>query len=109
MTTGESIQSLHGLRGQVLDNLGNMADQLANTSDMGFDALLAIARTTGKPELLSKAFELVQKMPDSSEKAESMLDLLDEIEVRLAVLTQPEQPVEQSQVVNESQPDNYQG
>lgn len=94
MTVEESLNELRGLKGEVLDNLTNMADQLASTDDMGFDALLAIAKTTGKVELLHKAFAQLQKMPDSPDKAESMLDLLDEIELRLAVLSQPEQRID---------------
>lgn len=87
MTSEDSLKQLRELKTQVTDTLSGMAEQLADSRVMSFDALLGIARTTGKAELLSKAFAKCEEMPDSPEKAEAMLLLLDEIETRLGVLS----------------------
>ena len=91
MDTKRNLETLNGLRGQVLDSLTGMTDQLVGDDSMGFDALIAIARSTGRSEFLVKAYEQCQKMPDSPDKANALLDLLDEIEVHMAVLNEPEQ------------------
>lgn len=94
----ETVQLLQSLKEQALDSLIGVADQLADDDQMSIDALLAIARTTGRVKLLSKALEKCRQMPDSPDKADLLLELLNEIESQLAITATPEPDQQETNV-----------
>jgi hypothetical protein len=81
------VNKLDQLRNQILDNLVSMSDQLAVSDNISYDALIALGRSTGKPEFLEKAYQKINSIEDQSEKADAFLDLLDEVEVQLSEST----------------------
>jgi hypothetical protein len=99
-----SLNQLQTLRTNVLDSLSGMADQLADDDLVGFDALIAIARTTGRPEMLIKAYQKAQKLPQDRNTADAMLQILEEIEVMIAGLQPGKETVQPTQTAPVSQP-----
>jgi len=84
MENEQSTATLQALKSKILDDLGGMTDQLVGNDIIGFDALFAIARNTGNVELLGKALEKCEAITDQSDKADALLELLGEVEMRLA-------------------------
>lgn len=74
---------LEALRANILDSLSSMADLLADSDDVSLEALMAIARSTGNVQILEKVLQKTQSLEDSSDKADALLGLLDEVELRL--------------------------
>ena len=92
MTPQESVDKLEAIREQILNNLTGMTDQLVDDNNLGFDALVAIARATGKVDMLEKALKKCEAIEDPLDKTNALLELLNEVEVRLAVDTSEVEP-----------------
>lgn len=82
---------LQQIRDKIINDLGGMSDQLAGSDGVSIEALIAIARSTNKPELLDKAVEKAEAIEDASERADALLDLLDEIEAQISEPTSENQ------------------
>jgi hypothetical protein len=79
----DNTKKLEELRTKIIDDLGAMSDELAGNDAVSVDALVSIARTTGRPELLEKAVVRAEAIEDGPERADALLDLLDEVDAQL--------------------------
>lgn len=79
------VRKLEELRERVLGDLTGLSDQLVTDDDAGYEGLLVMARTTGRPEFLEKALQRCEAMEDSPEKANALLDLLGAVDLQLGV------------------------
>lgn len=95
----ETAKQLQSLKNQALETLAGMADQLADNDDVGIEGLLAIVHNTGRVELLGKILEKAKNLPDPSQKAQALLDLVDEIELQLVSGQEASEPPVPSQPV----------
>ncbi len=86
MQGDETRHKLEALRQRVLNDISGMADQLANGDDVDYDSLITLARTTGRMEFLDKALERAQSIENRDEKMQSLLDLLDAVDVQLGLM-----------------------
>ena len=83
-------QKLEDLKSKILGDLTAMSDQLVDNDDVGFEALLALGRSTGNVNFLEKALKKAETMDDSLSKSDALLDLLDEVEIGLRQPPEPE-------------------
>lgn len=83
MADDNHATQLQDLRSQIVTNLADMSGELASTDAIDLNTLLVIAHSTGRPDLLQAAHARIQKIADPSEKAERLLDLLDEVDYLL--------------------------
>jgi|GEM_PF-3885798 len=86
MQNDEALTKLEDLRKRILSDVSGMADQLADSDTVDYDALLSIARTTGRSEFLDKALARCEQMEDADEKMQSLLDLLDTVDVQIGLM-----------------------
>lgn len=91
MSPEDKAKKLQELRTKVVDELASMSDQLATNDALGYEALIAIARNTGRTELLEKAIEKAHSIEDSAERADVLLELLSEIEGQISDLQAPQE------------------
>lgn len=84
MAPNDEQAKLEALRTKILDNLSSMGDTLASSDDVSLEALMAIAHSTGNVTILEKALQKVQDIENGSDKADALLGLLDEVELRLS-------------------------
>jgi len=81
--TPEEVNTLKGLKHNLLDQLTQLSDHIADDDDASYELFINLARDTGNPVLLSKAYNKIQKIEDPKEKVGAILQLLDEVEVQL--------------------------
>ena len=102
----DTNQKLEQLRTKILDDLAGMSDQLVSNDTIGFETLLAIARSTGKIVLLEKALQRAETIENASDKAGALLDVLDEVDFQLNLAETPERDdTSQPDTAHESQPE----
>jgi len=86
MQNDETLTKLKDLRQRILSDVTGMADQLADSDAVDYDALISLARTTGRSEFLEKALARCEQMEDADEKMQSLLDLLDAVDVQIGLM-----------------------
>lgn len=80
----EDKDYLQELRTKVLDSLVAVSDSFADDENVGYDVLIALARSTGNSKLWGRAYEKAMSIEDPKQRGDAMLVLLDEIELSLA-------------------------
>lgn len=79
----ESKKTLEDLREQIIDSLGSLTDVIVNDDSMDYSSLLAIARTSGRTNLLPVAYQKILKIEDPKEKSAALVELLDSVDMEL--------------------------
>lgn len=80
---GGSEAKLLELRAKALDVLLPMVDKLEEPAGRKFEILMTAARSSDDPRLLGKTLEAAQQIEGDSEKANAILDVLNEINYHL--------------------------
>ena len=70
---------LHELKQQALQALSPVVDHLDQTPEEKFNTTMMMIQATENKELLSKAYEAAQAIPDEKVKAQALLDVVNEI------------------------------
>jgi hypothetical protein len=70
---------LQELKQQALQALSPIVDQLEQTPEEKFNTTMMMVQATDNKELLSKAYEAAQSIPDEKIKAQALLDVVNEI------------------------------
>ncbi|HVX58845.1 MAG TPA: hypothetical protein VG964_03905 [Candidatus Saccharimonadales bacterium] len=100
-------QDLQALRSNILEQLVGMSDVLLDSDSTGYEALIALSRSTGNIDFLKKAFQKIDSQESGQEKADALLDLLEEVDF---LLSRPAQPEEEPQETDDQdQADDQEG
>lgn len=81
--------NLQKLRGDILNELVGLKDYLIQSNDVSYEMILTLVRATGDSSLLELAFKKAQQIEDARQKADALIDILDEVEVSLSSSTPP--------------------
>lgn len=104
MVPEQTDNGLQDLRANVLNELVGLSEYMADDQEVSYELLITLARNTGRDDLLQKAFQKIQKIEDPKQKADALIDLLDEIEIRLAPAPEEDDLAEEQQPVSDEQP-----
>ncbi|MHB1864905.1 MAG: hypothetical protein ACYCPS_01930 [Candidatus Saccharimonadales bacterium] len=72
-------RQLQEIKDQALSQLTPIVRQLDQTPEEHFKMLLMTIQVSDDPSLIKEAYESAQKISNSSEKAEALLDIINEI------------------------------
>ena len=81
--SGGSEAKLLDLRNKALDVLLPMVDKLEEPAERKFEILITAARSSDHPRLLGKTLDAAQQIEGDSQKANAILDVLNEINYHL--------------------------
>jgi len=76
--TGDSDE-LIGIKRQALEDLTPLVHQLDQPADEQFRTLMRMIQASDNPSLIKQAFEAAQKITDDKERAQALLDVINEI------------------------------
>lgn len=79
----DSNQALTELRQEAISTLIPLIDQINGAPDKKFELLITAARSAGDTQLLKKALESAKQLEGDDQKAEAVLDVLNEINLNL--------------------------
>lgn len=69
---------MEDLRNEALEALVPLVDQIEDTPQKKFEILITAARTSDEPRLLRKALDVAMQIENATEKAEALLDIINE-------------------------------
>ncbi|HVX56133.1 MAG TPA: hypothetical protein VHA37_00215 [Candidatus Saccharimonadales bacterium] len=72
------------LRKRALEALLPLVDKIDEPAERKFEILMTAARSSDDPDLLAKTLEAAQHVGNDSQKAEAILDVLNEINYHLS-------------------------
>lgn len=85
------LVQLEEYRAQALEELMKLSNFLVSDESVGYDSILALARSTNNTELFGRALEKIRSIEDEQERSTALLTYLDEIEYEIGegALSQP--------------------
>lgn len=74
---------LKELKSSILRRLTELSSYIADSNDISYELLIALAQDTGDMNLLRKAFQKIEQIEDNHDKVTGLVDLLDAVELRV--------------------------
>ena len=80
-------KSLEEIRSNILKDIAPLLTNSTFNPEQKFTLLLAAARMSGKAEDFKSAYEAAKSIEDDNEKANSLFELLEEIDIQLGEIS----------------------
>jgi hypothetical protein len=71
------------LRDDIMDQLLKVSDSLVEGEEAKFNVLMLMAQNSNDKELLKRAFKAAVSLEDRQQRADALMTVLDEVEIRI--------------------------